>query len=610
MYNLSKDSIKILKSITKNSKEILKNANPSKKVYEVGDFIGNNSFLILRNQFKLFDNQYSKIEYEHCKSNVEILKYIEQAEICTHILEKHKFTKITDSAGNITFFNSHYIRFIKLNLQYTHFKLLHDLLYVFNNDKVICICYGVRMSNYDLDNFEHDLNIEDYIKEYSELMQEQKENNEILSSQFYKIINNCIIDEFKKIISCNKDLDINLLANGELSLKGNSIYLRNSILCYINATTGVYKSVYRKTFNKFVKENKIIDLLNAAKEEIKKDLEKIEKANDSKHILEECKSLIIDYMELIHEDIKSIELLDSNIRANDWELKYCLRIEFKVGNLREHYFIKMLDDNKSISFDDLTNEYHRVANNPEELLSIFKQYTNDLINEELINYNKSLILKELKQELLKNDKKLVIRKLVNNKYEYYTTDLLFYNSLYRKKEKTISKLNEFDTIEILNCPKSEFFIIDDNIVPDAKMLKSYEYFNYNDYMNTKLKEKNDNVLLNEFTNYKNLDSIHLEYVKNTIEPVLDYIIDSGEENEIKLKHELENNFYIGDLFKIEFNINNEMVEFESLIVTKIKSKLDNNKILSSYSINIKEVVFNSIYNKIYNSCTRPYEKYF
>lgn len=358
MYNLSKDSIKILKSITKNSKEILKHANVSKSIYKCKGFIGSGSFLILEEQCNLFDNQFKKSELEHKESNVNILQYENLANEPIEIIEKYKYTKFVMDENINYYFNSHYIRFINLNVKYSKIKLYDNLAYCNNDDDVVvAMYYGVRMNEYDVQQFEIDLTIEDYIKDYVRLQQEQTEHEIGLSENFYKQLHDNIVSEFKKIISVNKEIDLNILAGGELTFKDETIYHNNRFLCYMNTKKTIFSKIARKTFNKFVKENTIESLINTANEQLKKDLQSINKANETKYIIEDCKLLVSKCISVINKKIDSIELLDNNITANDNELKYILRIELKLGDNREYYFISLNNDNK-IMFNDYVNKSH------------------------------------------------------------------------------------------------------------------------------------------------------------------------------------------------------------------------------------------------------------
>lgn len=602
MYNLSKDSIKILKSITKTSIGILKHANFNQSIYKCGNFIGNGSFLLLEGQCKLFDNQFNKSKLEHKESNINVLQYENLAHEAIEIIEKYKYTKFVMDEHINYYFNSQYIRFINLNITYSKIKLYDNLAYFYNDDNiVVAMCYGMRMNEYDVQQFEIDLSIEDYIKEYTEQQQEQKELEIGLSENFYKQLHDNIVTEFKKIISVNKEIDLNVLAGGELTFKDETIYHNNRFLCYINTKKTVFSKIARKTFNKFVKENTIESLINTASKQLKNDMDSINKANETKYIIEDCKLLVSKCINAMNKKIDSIELLDNNITANDNELKYILRIELKIGDNREYYFIRLDNDNK-IMFNDYVNEKSFIYDTPESFLSGFKKYINDNVNKELVRFNKEHIIEELKVKLLKNDSKIVIRKLVNNKYEYITTDGLFYNELNRKKEKYIGKIRDYSHLkELLNSDNTDICIIHDDIVPDAKMLKSLEYFIYSVYEETELKNKNDLFLLGEFTDINNDYYIYNEYVKPSIIESINTIIESGETNKILLNNLSKTNYFINDLSRTYFKLNDIDVKLTELIESQIKKRFNCYIDYKLYSIKMIEIVFSFIYNKALNS---------
>lgn len=607
MYNLSKDSIKILKSITKNSKEILKHANVNKAIYKCKGFIGSGSFLLLEGQCNLFDNQFKKSELEHRESKVDILQYENLANEPIEIIEKYKYTKIVMDEHINYYFNSHYIRFINLNVKYNKVKVYDNLAYFYNNDNiVVAMCYGMRMNEYDVQQFEIDLSIEDYIKEYEQQQQEQKELEIGLCENFYKQLHDNIVTEFKKIISVNKEIDLNILAGGELTFKDETIYHNNRFLCYMNTKKTIFSKIARKTFNKFAKENTIESLINTASEQLKKDLESINIANETKYIIEDCKALVNKCISVINKKIDSIELLDNNITANDNELKYILRIELKIGDNREYYFVKLNNDNK-IMFNDYVNKKSFICDTPESFLSGFKKYINDNINKELVRFNKERIIEELKVKLLKNDSKIVIRKLVNDKYEYITTDGLFYNELNRKKEKCIGKIRDYSHLkELFNNENTDICIIHDNIVPDAKMLKSLEYFIYSVYEETELKNKNDLFILSEFTDINNDYYIYNEYVKPSIIESINTIIESGYDNKMMLTNLSKTNYFIIDVSRTYFKLNDIDVKLTELIESHIKKRLNSYIDYKLYSIKMIEIIFSSIYNKALNSILSKY----
>lgn len=138
------------------------------------------------------------------------------------------------------------------------------------------------------------------------------------------------------------------------------------------------------------------------------------------------------------------------------------------------------------------------------------------------------------------------------------------------------------------------------------MLKSLEYFIYSVYEESELKNKNDLFLLNEFTDINNDYYIYNEYVRPSIIESINTIIESGNDNKMILTNLSKTNYFIIDVSRTYFKLNDIDVKLTELISSHIKKRLNSYIDYKLYSIKMIEIIFSTIYNKALNSTLSKY----
>ena len=408
-------------------------------------------------------------------------------------------------------------------------------------------------------------------EDYQRLKKEQSLFIEFknFSDYIYKMLNNCLKENFNCFIIINKNDDATMIIEEQtqfrklnhLTLKLNSLS-KKELKNHINKIMNEYKEKYEKELikNKELIEN--CDNLKKEKNLLEADFEKLKLENNHKN------------EEILNEKNNELNILKENNQQKDEEIN---KLKLNLDNLKND-ITKVNLENSSIqkSYKELEDKFNKINIELEKKNKIISEIS--ISNEEL---NKQI-----------SDMKIKLDELENKN-----------NELDKEKEKNESIIKNLRLINVKFENKLKLSINEINKAND--IIEKFQ----NELKNQKAKIKSLKNEIKEKNNLINNNQIILDNKENEIND-LKKQNDEKEEEIILLKenskiNEIKNDFEIIENLKTESIINNDNCDKDDANNTKFENQADkdNNNFNQSNS-DYNPSYFFTFYNNIQVNSTR------